>query len=585
MLMVLVLGVFVGCGMFGKDTAKYRKVTAMTVGNQTITVGKMIDTLNTYARYSSSLSDTVISSVLSSLYERYIKIDAYLDGKSMDNYVDALSEAQQEYVYKYIKYLVFSNFDSSVEEEIKKDVDLNDAETEDTSRDFATYDDWNGAATYTDYLVAQLFVNDDMNEYYDKYYGGSVKADIDVSLAAYATADATAAKLAEYNERIDKDSDNNGEITADKFAKIQEKVVKRYTESIENAYEITMDKFLADQVSDAAANLIVNLYEAEQGRAIDGTDEAYKTICDKLEAAYTKAADAKKANYNFNDTFVSDIEGLSDTSDIYTVPAEYEYIFVKNVLVPFTDQQKAVLSNLETKLGTTDHDYYRQVRMELAAEIVGDDFLSDKNEDGEYAKVSDLFQLNAAKDAVELNPNGEIAKAIAGAEATEEEIVNLMKRFNTDTGSHSKRYDYVVRINAPEDYTSKFVTEFVDAAQAAYDASNNGEKYGTYSLCVSTYGVHIVFFTGKVTAHAFDTALCKDTSSREYQLFKTEYSTQRSDLVSKAYKALRKEYFVVKSDDGKVTSDGKIKFNPVLKSLLKEIGSDFDLEGSIVYAD
>lgn len=580
LMLVLVFSVFVGCGMFGKDNTKFRKANAFTVGNQKITVGKIIDSLNTYVNYGYS-AEQALPYVLSNLYTQYSKIDAYLEGKTGDNYVEFLTDAQKEYVYKYIKYLVFTNFDTSVEAELEKEFTLKDKETEDTSRDFTTYDDWKGAATYTDYLVSQLFVNEDMDEYFADYYADGVKAD--TSLEEYTNAAATAKKLEEYNKRVDKDSEKNGEITAENFASVQEKVVKRYTESIEKAYETKMADFLDGQVSDAAASLIVSIYDAEKGRSIDGTTEAYTTLCNKLKTAYENAAAAKEASYKFEDTFVTDIEGLSDSSDIYTVPDEYEYIFVKNVLVPFSDKQKAVLSNLETKLGTKDSDVYKQARLELAAEIEGEDFLTEKDEDGNHTKESNLFTVSG--DNVTLNTNGAIYKAIAGTEATETEIIDLMKRFNTDTAQHSTRYDYVVRMNAPDDYTAKWVTEFVDAAEAAYAASENGAKYGAYALCVSDYGVHIVFFTGKVQAHQFDVAACKDTSSREYQLFKTEYNSQLSKLKTEANTALQKEYYVVKSEDGKkVESEGKIKFDKAMRDLISELGITFDLDATIVYS-
>lgn len=580
LLVVLTLSVFVGCGMFGKNTVKYRNETALTVGNQKITMGKLIDSYNQYANYGYT-ADTILPYILSSMYTQYIKIDAYLDGATYDNYVDALSATQKEYVKKYIKYLIFTNFDSGVEEELAKDYTLNAVETEDTSRDFTEYDDLKGAATYTDYLLAQLFTNEDMDEYYGKYYATGVKADSSVD--EYINDAATQAKLDEYNDRLDKDEDDTAEITLEQFKKIQDKVVKKYVESIEKAYEVEFDEFFNNQVSDASANLIAQLYDIEQGKAIDGTVDATNAILTKLENAYKDAAAAKEANYKFKDTFVSDIEGLGNTSDIYTVPADYDYIFVKNILVPFSAAQKAVLTNLQTKLGTKDHDYYREVREQLASEIVADDFNSEKNDDGEYSKVEGLFTLESGK--VALKADGAIATAINGAAASESTIIDLMKRFNTDTAQHTARYDYVVRLNAPDDYTAKWVEEFVVAAEEAYALSSNGTTYGTYALCVSDYGVHIVFYTGKVTAHTFDKTKYLDTTTREYELFKTEYSSQKTELLEKAVEELQKEYFITKDEDGNVTSQAKITFGKVMDDFIKELGIDYDINESITYTE
>ena len=117
---------------------------------------------------------------MSSLYTQYMKVDAFVSGKTpathgyaeLDGvkYAKYVSADQAEYAIKYVKYLIYTNFDSAVETELKKDFTLNDAEKEDTGRDFKKFDDLKGAATYTDYLIAQLSVNEDMNKYIGKYY-------------------------------------------------------------------------------------------------------------------------------------------------------------------------------------------------------------------------------------------------------------------------------------------------------------------------------------------------------------------------------------------------------------------------------
>lgn len=596
LLAVLAFGVLCGCGMFGKDTAKYRQLEAFTVGNQKVTVGKVIDTFNNlynqYYQYASA--DDILSASLSSLYTQYMKVDAYIGGKTAEtrdsavyggvDYAGYVTAQQAEYAIKYVKYLIFTNFDSAVETELKKDFELNDAETEDTSRDFKKFDDLKGAATYTDYLIGQLSVNDDMDEYIDKYYGS--KFTVTRSLDEYKDSAATAAKLAEYNKRVKQEEDVADDkkvtITASQLEKAQNSVVKKYTDSIERAYETTMDEFFAQQANDVIVNLITSLYDAEQGRKIDGSDEAFSAISAKLTAAYNNETEAKKTAYNYKaDDFVSAIEGLTDSTDILAVPDGYKYIYVKNVLIPFSAEQTAKLANLEKKLGTTDSDEYKKAREQIAAEIVADDYNSTKNDDGEYEKVEGLFAYDEASGKVALSSKG---KEIFGTGAvSNDKIVELMARFNTDTASHSSYYDYVVRLDAPEDYTAKWVSEFVTAAEEAYGEDTH--TVGNYAICVSTYGVHIVYYTGDVVAQQmeFTKDKCLDTTSREYLRFKTEYNTERSQLVTEAAKELQKTYFIVKDADGKVTNETKIKFSTVFDSFLKDQGLTYDKTAGVTY--
>lgn len=606
LLVVLAFGVFAGCGLFGKETAKYRQFTAVTVGNQKISVGKVIDTFNNlYNQYGKSgySADTLFQAAMSSLYTQYMKVDSYI-GESKgnthayadfcgdDGYIKYLTADQAEYAIKYVKYLVFTNFDSAVEQELAKKVTLKDAEKKDTSRDFKTYDDIDFATdkTYTDYLVRKLTVNDDMDEYYEKYYTVDEALTITVNevLDDYKNEAATKAKLDEYVKRVDTTEDKDATITLEQLTAAQDKVVKKYVESIEKAYEITMAEFFKQQVNDIAANLIAQLYDIQAGRSLDG--EGFADFSAKLTAAYKDAVAAKKASYKFDDTFVKDIEGLTDDSDIYTVPDQYKYIFVKNVLVPFNASQKAVLANIGSKLGSTSGQAYKDARLALATQIVADDFTSEKDEDGNYTTTyKDLFEVSGGK--ITLKAGSEIANAIAGAQATSEEIKTLMTRFNTDTAQHSTYYDYVVRINAPEDYTAKWVPEFVKAAEEAYgydSATGNHNAAGSYALCVSDYGVHIVFYTADVTATTLDFSTlekCLKADSREYAKFKTLYSSEKSELLSKAVTELQKTYFIHKDVNENVVSEAKIEFAPIFKSFLKDQGLTYDTEKAITYTD
>lgn len=606
LLVVLAFGVFAGCGLFGKETAKYRQFTAVTVGNQKISVGKVIDTFNNlYNQYGKSgySADTLFQAAMSSLYTQYMKVDSYIgeskgnthayaDFCGKDGYIKYLTADQAEYAIKYVKYLVFTNFDSAVGQELAKKVTLKDAEKKDTSRDFKTYDDIDFATdkTYTDYLVRKLTVNDDMNEYYEKYYtvDDALTITINEVLDDYKNEAATKAKLDEYVKRVDTTEDKDATITLEQLTAAQDKVVKKYVESIEKAYEITMAEFFKQQVNDIAANLIAQLYDIQAGRSLDG--EGFADFSAKLTAAYKDAVAAKKASYKFDDTFVKDIEGLTDDSDIYTVPDQYKYIFVKNVLVPFNASQKAVLANIGSKLGSTSGQAYKDARLALATQIVADDFTSEKDEDGKYTTTyKDLFEVSGGK--ITLKAGSEIANAIAGAQATSEEIKTLMTRFNTDTAQHSTYYDYVVRINAPEDYKAKWVTEFVDAAEEAYgydSATGNHNAAGSYALCVSDYGVHIVFYTADVTATTLDFSTlekCLKADSREYAKFKTLYSSEKSELLSKAVTELQKTYFIHKDVNENVVSEAKIEFAPIFKSFLKDQGLTYDTEKAITYTD
>ena len=85
LVVVLLCGMFTGCAMFGRDALKYRDMTAITVGNEVITVGKVLDTFNNYYNnYYSYISagyvtlDQVVDMAVTSLYTQAMKVDSYV---------------------------------------------------------------------------------------------------------------------------------------------------------------------------------------------------------------------------------------------------------------------------------------------------------------------------------------------------------------------------------------------------------------------------------------------------------------------------------------------------------------------------
>lgn len=595
---VLILGVFSSCSIFGRNTDKYRSMVAITVGDEKITIGKLIDTFNNFYNSNSGYIgqgitvDDIINATVSSLYNQYMKIDAYkhsgvqpvshdwLTGVTLEN-AGYLTDSELKYAIKYIKYVLFTTLDGMVEGYVGSDYELNDAEEDsaDTSRDFVEYDDLKDAATYSDYTYNQNFVNEDMDEYISKYYGTILTDDkINVEEYIYAASqkdsDVVKARLKELNDRID----DEDPITFEKYVEYQQQALTQYRKNVENNYKYDLETLIQRQMSDYIDSVIVAKYNYSKYSVIDNADGLTATL-KTLKDNYQAALEAQKTDFNINNNFVSFVEGLTDSSYIYNVPEGYNYIFVKNILVPFNDEQKAVLSNLEKQLGSTDHPSYIEMRNKLASEIVADDFLSEKDKDGNYAKINGLFKLENGKVAIN-TANNELGKYFTAdgnvvamdGKTKSETIVELMKRFNTDTAQHSKIYEYVVRVgDVPESYKSSWVTEFVDAANDAYTVAN-GENGGTYGIAVSTYGVHIVYYSSKVEAQTFDfDSNWLATNKAEYRLFKAYYTTRSNEVLNDALEELKKAYY-----PEKITLPNK-EFD----KFLKENGLTFDFEKSL----
>lgn len=593
LVIVLLCSMFTGCAMFGRNALKYRNMTALTVGDETITVGKVLDTFNNYYNnYYSYISagyitmDQLVDMAISSLYTQAMKVDKYVKTATAETHAYAdfchnaqyLTEAEMTFVIKYVKYLTFQTFDNSVIDQLKGTREIKDAEAEDTSRDFTELDDLGSATTYAEYMYNQNFQNEDMTEYFDKYYANvTIKNDAKVDEYVYTTAEQAKAKVDEINERIEAEEDK---ITFEDYKTAQEKIVNNYKKSIETAYYVDLEQFLKNQAADMVSASIVAKYNYDYSKAIE-TDDLAATL-ERLNSNYQINKNAQAGGFELNDNFVSFIEGLSSSSYIYNVPDEYvgDYIFVKNILIPFTDAQKTTLSNLAKDLGS---DYakkpaYIALRNSFASKIVAEDFNTPKDEDGKHSMTDKpVFAMDG--DKLIINPEGALNEYLSGgivkgdnlADQTQT-IVDLMKQYNTDTAQHTAQYDYVVRVGeTPSDYTAKWVPEFVEAAKEAKTLG-----IGHYALAISEYGVHIVYYSGDVEARDFDFAavladLGNNTDKPEYRLFKSYYSTQSNKLVTEAQEALKKEYV-----DGNL-----IKADKMLARFLKDNGLTYDLDKAL----
>lgn len=584
---VLLAGVFSGCAMFTRNAGRYRSLVAVTVGEEEITVGKILDTFNnyynTYGSYISQgyiTSEYVLQMAMQSVVTQAMKVNEYISThkaeadnttfKDFCHNAQYLTAEEIEFCIKYVKYLTFQTFDSSVLAQISAKRTIEDEEQEDTSRDFRKDDDLEGYS-YSEYTYRQRVFNKTADEYFNKYYEG-ITIEINSSVSEYVYKDAAAAKtmLDNLNGRR---AEDDAEITFEEYKTAQETVIKQYQRSVKNSYYVDFEQFMKNQVADMVASTIAAKYDYSVNQALDGEklDETIAQLNNNLQVNTASQA----AGFALKDNFVDFIEGLTDTSYIYNVPDNYKYIYVKNILIPFTEQQKATLSNLLKDVGNdTENAAYIALRNKYASEVIADDFNSDKVDD-KYGKVEKLFATNEGKLTLNYtDPQDVELSQIFAADGTvnkgeydsaDEAVIAMMKRYNTDTAQHSSLYDYVVRVgDVPANYTAKWVTEFVDAASEAYK-----HGVGSYALAISTYGVHIVYYADDVKAQeiTFTADRITDTSLPEYRLFSAYFSQQSSRMLQENLEELQKSYL----------KDNKIAASKNFDRFLKDNGFKFDL--------
>ena len=172
---------------------------------------------------------------------------------------------------------------------------------------------------------------------------------------------------------------------------------------------------------------------------------------------------------------------LSGYEKVNYVPND-SYFFVSHILLEFSDQQKAEYDKLESQRnkGYISQAYYEQKLDLLVQQIVA----VEKNENGEVVE-------NSNKTAEQVLTEVEVAlnSAVTNAEK-DQAFKNLLYKYNQDPGALNSEYLYII---GEED--SQMVETFT---QASRDLNKNGEYGGISGLVPSEYGVHIIYYAGKV---------------------------------------------------------------------------------------
>ncbi len=584
---VMLVTMLTGCALFGKNTAKYRALPILNVGNEEITLGRVVDLFNTYysnyyqyIEYGYYTYEDILDMTLDAIYSTYMKVDAYKTATDVVTYTAAensyvgvyqeaeyLSQQEVEILVKSVKYSLFAGLDTYVENFINIEVgDIHESH-EDTSRDFVEYEEML-ASTYAEHVFLSNLQDKEADEYFEKFpLETMLEATVeDYQLevgSAQARVEDINERLAEYVEDHGEEDDEIPSITEEQLVGYQERALRQYKKSVDANYGFTVEELFVYQVESYIDSVIAMKYDLK----ISSTIETDPTFADEIKNTFESNAAADATAYALNPaSFESFISALTNTSVIYNVPAQYasSYIFVKNLLIPFSEEQSQILANYAAICGDTTSDAYVAFREQLAASIVATDFNNDE------AEVEGLF----AYENGELKLAGSLAQALPqGGTVTNQEFMDLMAQYNTDTASHANVYDYVVRVGyTPSSFTHSWVQEFVDAANEAYEA---GE--GSYAVCVSEYGVHIVMYSGNVEAASFDASKVYDTSSIEYQVMKQAYTDKLSFLQTNDTKELNKVY--------KYAEDRKIQTTSNFKQLLKILDMDYDFEAAMVDPD
>lgn len=265
-----------------------------------------------------------------------------------------------------------------------------------------------------------------------------------------------------------------------------------------------MAYFAGDEYRDSVKIQLLQKYVTD---SVDVTEAEVKAQYDTLLAEQQqKYADA---NAFTNDMTAGNTEHL-----VYYPNGNYYY--VKHILVPFSDEQKAELTAYKEGEGTIAGES----AIEAKKEALGRSVTGFEHRDGEnYGKPLTIQQIYA-------DIENEMAKVKGNVKEQSKAFDKLIYKYNTDEGIFGKGNGYVVKVTEGELYDTTYMKEFSLAAKDLYEAGVEG---AISQPAVTDYGVHILFLSKLIPASGMTVGLYDYTS---YSATETMYEHLREEKLA-----------------------------------------------------
>ena len=562
LLAVFSLTFLVGCGLFVVNEQRYREQVVMEVGAETVTLGELIDYFDTNG---SSLVQqgqdvqTVWDSLFPVFIQQKILVNEYKTAFSeADKNTSELARKYENGEYlddatiEYLQLAVFSTFYAALDELTMENLSVKFTFADETTSDYQEMIDHSGEADGWTPAEDDSFLDADaLEKDMEKY-----PADQDYEHINYVFSEDDERLqdiLIDLNDRLEKANSQDPDVTAADYIEAQEKAVTSTTRNLRSNRSMTMDEYFVYAIEEQILSQIANEYLFGKYDEYVGkiTEADFNTRLENLR-------EQAEAQFSQNvSAFADFISEISDSDFIYYVPAEYagEYHYIRSILIPFSDEQTALLELAKAEYGENSAAY-KTYRDSLAQGITVKDYSTDDKGVDTEISVATLLDRSNTFDGVSL------------ADVTREQIIEWTYKYNTDPGMFNPVRGYIVS-ESPSNMTGSgetYVAEFLEGARYLI-AENNGGGETNATAVVTDYGIHILYYDGAVEADTiswadrFDYGI--EGGGASYRFLKAMYDEVKDVLLDADVDALYKAY----TDDEKITV-----YDNVLAGYANEIG-------------
>lgn len=232
--------------------------------------------------------------------------------------------------------------------------------------------------------------------------------------------------------------------------------------------------------------------------------KSYNTTLNEQRSAYTSNVSAFDS-------------AMSNNSTVLFYPND-NYFYVKHILLPFSDEQKADLSAYKARLNVSKADV-EAYRERLAESIVCYPHVAGENDLSRPMTVDQV--LNNIKSV--MTP---LESNVKSADTAFDDLIYL---YNTDTGAFGNNKGYVVKYRLDSGESETYMQEFADAARYMRENLEVGQVYD--QKVITDYGVHIMYFAS--TTRSGTVALRSYTTPGQVETY--------YDVLKKPIKSAREE--------------------------------------------
>ncbi|MDE6029119.1 MAG: peptidyl-prolyl cis-trans isomerase [Clostridiales bacterium] len=211
---------------------------------------------------------------------------------------------------------------------------------------------------------------------------------------------------------------------------------------------------------------------------------------DEVVKSYNTTLNDQRSQYEADITAYDSAMDGGNTTVLYH--ANNNYFYVKHILLPFSDEQTAALTEFKNSPEIKNlHETEQKEKIEQFRERLVESIKCYPHVNGE----NDLNSLMTV-DEVMAHVRSVMTPLAGNVQRANDAFNDLIYLYNTDPGAFDNDKGYVVKYQLNDGESEKYMQEFADAARVMRDTLEVGQVYA--KPVITDYGVHIMYLSSVV---------------------------------------------------------------------------------------